>query len=153
MSRKHPWPPQTLPAQVLIAALLDGSRFLCETQMSSSTSRWLVHCWLQRVISHGLWLKSPLWGRIMLWLTVFIYLTREINYCWQMSRSKGKGGGGRALGLTWSLLAALPARGHNVWPCDARHGGALCLLSATPPWSSSLVSSLYPMQGYSSPLV
>lgn len=70
-----------------------------------------------------------------------LYLTREINYCWQMSRSKGEVGGG---GCILTDMAALPARGHYVWPRDARRGGAPCLLSATPPWSSSLVSNLYP---------
>lgn len=72
----NPWP-QTLPGQAFIAALLDGSRLLRQTQMTSSTSRWLGRCWLQRVISHGWWLRSPHWGRIMLWLTVLIFNRRD----------------------------------------------------------------------------
>lgn len=75
-----------------------------------------------------------------------LYLTREINYCWQMSRSKGEVGG-----CILTDMAALPARGHYVWPRDARRGGAPCLHSATPPWSSSLVSNLYPHRSALSP--
>lgn len=58
---------------------------------------------------------------ITLWFTIFIFNRREINYSWPTDGCRG----GRELPwLTLPFLTAPPARGHYIWPCDARRAGA-----------------------------
>lgn len=89
--------------------------------------RWLVRClslhsaYKGPLVEVSSWqMKPPYWCRIVLRFTIFIFKHREINYCWQMDGSKGEGGG---FWQTMPFLTVLPARGHYLWPWDARHVG------------------------------